>query len=62
MREESAMRRASYLILCVIPLLIVPLTGARTLRIPVVYESLGILLFGIIAISTWWLARPQVVS
>jgi len=62
MREESAMRRASYLILCVIPLLVVPLIASRTLRIPVVHESLGILLFGIIAISTWGLARPQVGS
>lgn len=62
MREESAIRRASYLILCVIPLLIVPLTGSRALRMPVVHESLGILLFGIIAISTWWLVRPQLGS
>jgi hypothetical protein len=62
MTGESAVRRASYLILCMIPLLIVPLTGSRALRIPVVYESLGILLFGIVAISTWCLARPQVES
>ncbi len=62
MRGESALRQASYLILCVIPLLIVPLTGSRALRIPVVHESLGILQFGIVAISTWWLARPQVGS
>ncbi len=54
------MRRASYLILCTIPLLIVPLIGSRALRIPVVYELLGILLFGIVAISTWCLARPAV--
>jgi hypothetical protein len=62
MRDESALRRVSYLILCLIPLLIVPLTGSRALRIPVLHESLGILLFGIVAISTWWLARPTVGS
>lgn len=62
MRDESALRRVSYLILCVIPLLIVPLTGSRALRIPVVHEFVGILLFGIVAISAWRLASPQVGS
>ena len=62
MREESTLRRASYLILCFVPLLIGPLTGSRGLRIPVVHEVLGILLFGTIAVSGWWLARPEVES
>lgn len=59
MREEEPLRRASYLILCAIPVVIGPLTGSRALRVPVVHEVLGILLFGAIAASTWWLARPE---
>jgi hypothetical protein len=62
MKEESALRRAGYLILCLVPVLIGPLTGSRAFRIPVVYEALGVLLFGAIAAATWWLARPQVGS
>lgn len=62
MRGDSALRQAGYRILCVMPLLIAPLTGSRALRIPVVHEALGILLFGILAISTWWLAHPRVGS
>ncbi len=60
MREEQTLRRASYLVLCAIPVLIGPLTGIRALRVPVVHEVLGILLFGAIAASGWWLARPEI--
>ena len=59
MREESTLRRASYLILCTLQVLIVPLIGIRALRVPVVHEVLGILLFGGIAVFGWWLARSE---
>ena len=58
MRDERTLRRAGYLILCTVPLLLGPLTGSRALRVPVVHEVLGVLLFGTIAVSGWWLARP----
>lgn len=58
MRQEDTLRRVGYWILCSVPLLIAPLTGARDLRIPVVHELLGVLLFATIIISGWWLARP----
>lgn len=60
MREETALRRAGYLILCLVPIFIVPLAGARALRVPVVHEVLGIVLFGAIAVGIGCLARPQV--
>lgn len=62
MRAERTLGRAGYLILCTAPAMIGPLTGARPLRIPIVHEALGILLFAAIAVSIWWLARPTIES
>ena len=62
MRKEETLRRASYLVLCVIPVLIAPLIGVRALRVPVLHEVLGILLFGAVVASGWWLARPEIES
>lgn len=61
-RKETTLRRAGYLILCVAPVLIAPLTGSRALRIPVVHEVVGIVLFAIIAAAAWWASRPDTES
>jgi hypothetical protein len=62
MRNETAMRRAGYLILCLAPLIVMPLAGARALRVTGVHEVVWIVLFGAIAVAIWSLARPQVGS
>jgi hypothetical protein len=62
MREDETLRRVSYVVLCAIPVLIGPLTGIRSLRVPILHEALGILLFGAIAAASWWLARPGIDS
>lgn len=62
MREEESLRRAGYLVLCVIPVLIGPLIGVRALRVPVLYEVLGMLLFGAVVAAGWWLSRPGIDS
>ena len=62
MRDDRTLRRAGYLLLCAIPVLLGPLTGSRALRVPVVHEAVGALLFATIVVSSWWLARPAVKS
>ena len=62
MRDEQTLRRVSYLVLCVFPVLIIPFIGDRALRVPVLHEVLGTLLFAVIVVSGWWLARPGVDS
>ena len=58
MRAKLTLRRSGYLILCAMPLLVGPLTGSRALRVPVVHEVLGLLLFGVIVVAGWWATRP----
>jgi hypothetical protein len=58
MRQEETLRRAGYWLLCTVPLLMAPLTAIRGLRVPVVHELLGVLLFATIVVAGWWLARP----
>ena len=62
MKRKPMLRRVSFLVLCAMPLLIVPITGARGLRVPVVHEVVGLLLFATLALSAWWLARAPVGS
>ena len=62
MGREGKQRRVGYWILCAAPLLIAPLTGVRDLRVPVMHELVGVVLFATIMLSGWWLARPTSVS
>jgi hypothetical protein len=50
---NHTMRRVSYVFLCLVPFLAIPLAGARALRIPGVYQTIGGLLFAAIVISAW---------
>lgn len=56
-----SLRRASYLFLCIGPILIMPLAGARPLRIPGVHPWIGIVLFAAMAACVWILGvrRPR---
>jgi hypothetical protein len=50
---SNTMRRVSYVFLCLVPFLAIPLAGVRALRIPGVYQIVGGLLFAAIVISAW---------
>lgn len=54
----KSLRRASYWVLCMSPLLIAPLTGARSMRIDGIYQVVGAVLFATVALSAWRLSRP----
>ncbi len=62
MRKDEILRRVGYWILCVAPLLATALAGSRALRIPVIHDLVGVLVFAIIVISGWWLGRSASVS
>lgn len=51
------MKRAAYVVLCILPFLVLPLAGIRELRVPGLHSALGGLLFAILAVATWFLAR-----
>lgn len=61
-RREQPLRRASYWALCISPLLIAPLAGARGMRMDGVYQVVGVLLFATVALNAWWLSRPPTSS
>lgn len=52
-------KRLAFLVLCGSLLLIVPLAGARPLRIPVVHEAIGVALFAVVATAARLLSRFQ---
>lgn len=52
------LRRVSYWALCMSLVLIVPLAGARSMRIDGVYQIVGILLFVTVGLSAWQVSRP----
>jgi hypothetical protein len=55
MRFNSIMRRVSYVFLCLVPFLLLPLVGVRALRIPGVYQTVGAVLFAVIVSAAWLL-------
>ena len=55
-------QRASYVFLCSLPFLDLVLLGARPLRIPVVHEVVGGILFAAIATTAWILGASMIVS
>ena len=57
MQRTATLRSASYIALCSSPWLIAVLVGIRSLRIPVVHELVGGLLFAGMALCAWWLSR-----
>jgi len=55
-------RRISYIFLCTVPFFDIALVGVRGLRIPGVYQAVGGVLFGMIAIAVWILGGHMIVS
>ena len=50
---NTTSRRVSYIFLCLVPVLAIGFAGPRALRIPVVYQSIGAVLFAAIVIAAW---------
>jgi len=48
-------RRASYIFLCTTPFIVMLVEGPRSLRVPIAYQSIGIVLFIAIAGAIWTL-------
>jgi hypothetical protein len=59
--NQSA-RRLSYLFLCALPFLFLVVGGARTLRIPGVYQSIGVVLVVATLTAAWFLGARTILS
>ena len=59
---NHASRRISYVFLCALPLFDVPVIGMRALRIPGVYQPVGVILFAAIVIAAWTLGARAIAS
>ena len=59
---NRASRRVSYIFLCTLPFLILVVGGVRALRIPGVYQSVGMVLFALILMAAWILGARVIAS
>src|SRR5258705_787282 len=55
-------RRISYIFLCALPFLDLVVAGVRALRIPGVYQAIGVLLLAVIVIAAWILGARVIGS
>ncbi len=55
-------RRASYILLCATPFLVIGVVAVRALRIPGVYHVIGGVLFAAIAIAAWTLGARAIAA
>jgi hypothetical protein len=53
-------RRLSYVFLCIVPFLCFVVLGVRPLRIPIVYQVVGVAYFGAIVIAAWTLGARAI--
>src|SRR5947207_9416568 len=56
----NTVRRVSYVFLCIVPFLSFAVVGVRALRIPGVYQAVGVAYFAAIAIAAWTLGTPAI--
>jgi hypothetical protein len=54
--------RISYIFLCILPFLLLLVAGVRALRIPGVYQSVGVVLFGMVLLAAWILGARVIAS
>jgi hypothetical protein len=54
--------RISYIFLCTLPFLLLVVAGVRALRIPGVYQSVGVALFGAVLLAAWILGARVIAS
>src|SRR5437667_1560360 len=53
-------RRVSYIFLCIVPFLSFIVVGVRALRVPGVYQAVGVVYFAAIAIAAWTLGTRAI--
>ena len=53
-----AVRRVSYVFLCIVPFLSFVVVGVRAFRVPGVYQAVGVAYFAAIAVATIMLSGP----
>src|SRR5438445_968647 len=56
----NTVRRVSYVFLCIVPFLSFVVVGVRALRVPGVYQAVGVAYFAAIAIATWTLGARAI--
>jgi hypothetical protein len=56
----NPVRRVSYVFLCIVPFLSFVVVGVRALRVPGVYQAVGVAYFAAIAIATWTLGARAI--
>jgi hypothetical protein len=56
----NSVRRVSYVFLCIVPFLSIVVAGVRALRVPGVYQAVGIAYFAAIAIAAWTLSAGAI--
>jgi hypothetical protein len=56
----DTVQRVSFVFLCSVPLLVSVVVGVRALRIPGVYQALGVTLFAAIGIAAWTLGARAI--
>ncbi|TMP97860.1 MAG: hypothetical protein E6L07_01660, partial [Verrucomicrobia bacterium] len=54
----NTVRRVSYVFLCIVPFLSFVVVGVRALRVPGVYQAVGVAYFAAIAVATIMLSGP----
>jgi hypothetical protein len=57
---DHALRRVSYIFLCMFPVLAIAVAAVRALRVPGVYQSIGGLLFAAIVFAAWTLGARAI--
>jgi hypothetical protein len=56
----NTVRRVSYVFLCIVPFLCFVVVGVRALRVPGVYQAVGVAYFAAIAIAAWTLSAGAI--
>src|SRR5438874_8237227 len=56
----NTVRRVSYVFLCIVPFLSFVVVGVRALRVPGVYQAVGVAYFAAIAIAAWTLSAGAI--
>src|SRR5712692_1986705 len=56
----NTVRRVSYVFLCIVPFLSFVVVGVRALRVPGVYQAIGVTYFAAIAIAVWALSAGAI--
>ncbi len=62
MKINNTVRRVSFVFLCFLPLINIVAVGVRALRVPVVFEIIGGVLFAVIVFAAWTLGGRHAIS